>query len=259
MIFIPQQALFLVPFPALPSGDRKYLIEKHTILTYLSIQVLDLTRQKREKVKQVGAKNAVVVGNPTMTKVSPALGLPPELLPSLPGAEKEAIVIAPLLNSQAVAGNKATKAAIIQKLPTAKIVHLATHGLADDVQGLGSWIALAPSIKDNGLLTAEEIINLQLNAELVVMSACETGKGKITGDGVIGLSRSWISAGVPTVVVSLWFVPDAPTQYLMTEFYQNMQQSPDKAQALRRAMLATMKQNPNPRDWPAFTMIGEAL
>jgi CHAT domain-containing protein len=75
---------------------------------------------------------------------------------------------------------------------------------------------------------------------------------------VIGLSHSLISAGVPSVLVSLWSVPDAPTAGLMTEFYQNIQKSPDKAQALRQAMLTTMKQYPEPRDWAAFTLIGEA-
>jgi CHAT domain-containing protein len=92
----------------------------------------------------------------------------------------------------------------------------------------------------------------------VVLSACDTGRGKITGDGVIGLSRSLITAGVPSVIVSLWSIPDAPTASLMTKFYKNLQQNPDKAQALRSAMLTTMKQHPNPVDWAAFTLIGEA-
>ena len=110
----------------------------------------------------------------------------------------------------------------------------------------------------NGLLTAEEILDLKLNAELVVLSACDTGRGRITGDGVIGLSRALISAGVPSVIVSLWAIPDAPTASLMTHFYQNLQKYPDKAQALRQAMLTTLKQHPNPKNWASFTLIGEA-
>ena len=143
-------------------------------------------------------------------------------------------------------------------MPNARIIHLATHGLFDDIRGLGSAIALAPSGKDDGLLTAEEILNLKLNAELVVLSACDTGRGRLTGDGVIGLSRSLISAGVPSVIVSLWRVPDNTTAGLMVEFYRQLDNNPDKAQALRQAMLNTMKQHPNPRDWAAFTLIGEA-
>ncbi|NCS38362.1 MAG: CHAT domain-containing protein [Microcystis aeruginosa BS13-10] len=120
-------------------------------------------------------------------------------------------------------------------------------------------LAPNPSANDDGFLTYDEILQLKLNAELVVLSACDTGRGDITGDGVIGLSRSLILAGTPSVIVSLWSVPDAPTASLMTEFYRNWQEKKlDKAQALRQAMLTTMKTHPNPRDWAAFTLIGEA-
>jgi CHAT domain-containing protein len=107
------------------------------------------------------------------------------------------------------------------------------------------------------LLTANEILDLKLNSELVVLSACDTGRGRITGDGVIGLSRSLILAGTPSVIVSLWAVPDAATATLMTEFYRAFLKNPDKAQALRQAMLTALKQYPNPRDWAAFTLVGE--
>jgi CHAT domain-containing protein len=149
---------------------------------------------------------------------------------------------------------------LLPKDPNAHVIFipLATHGLLDDVRGLGSAIALAPSGTDDGLLTAEEIFDMKLQANLVVLSACNTGEGRITGDGVIGLSRALISAGVPSVIVSLWAVPDAPTSELMQAFYQNLQSNPNKAQALRQAMLATMKTHPDPRDWAAFTLIGEA-
>lgn len=254
VIFIPQGELFLVPFPALQDSSGKYLIEKHTILTAPSIQVLDLTRKQRERSRDAGEN--LVVGNPIMPKI----GEPPEQLSSLPGAEQEAKEIAALLKVQPLIGKDATKKAILPKLPQAKIIHLATHGLLDDIQGLGvpGAIALAPSGNDEGLLTASELLDLQLNAELVILSACDTGRGRLTGDGVIGLSRSLIAAGVPSVIVSLWSVPDAPTASLMTEFYRNLQQNPDKAQALRKAMLTILKKHPNPRDWAAFTLIGEA-
>jgi CHAT domain-containing protein/uncharacterized protein HemY len=271
VIFIPQKELFLAPFPAFQDKDGKYLIEKHTILTAPSIQVLELTRKQRQRVgansrmalgmatlSPLQANNALVVGNPTMPSIPPAIGEKPQQLPSLPGAQQEALAIAPMFNTKALIGKDATKTAIEQLMPKARIIHLATHGILDDVRGMSSAIALAPSVHDDGLLTAEQILEMKLNAELVVLSACNTGRGRITGDGVIGLSRSLISAGVPSVIVSLWSVPDAPTASLMTNFYQNLQNSPDKAQALRQAMLTTMKQHPNPRDWAAFTLIGEA-
>ena len=258
VIFIPQGSLFQVPFPALLDANDTYLIEKHTILTAPSIQVLALTRQQKLAQKQPNSGNALVLGNPTMPSVSPSPGEPKRQLSPLPGAEAEARAIAPLLKTQAITGAQGTKAAIVQKMPLASIIHLATHGLLDDVRGLGSAIALAPSGNDDGLLTAEEIFDMKLQASLVVLSACNTGEGKITGDGVIGLSRALISAGVPSVIVSLWAVPDAPTSELMKAFYQNLQNNPDKAQALRQAMLTTMKTHPNPRNWAAFTLIGEA-
>jgi CHAT domain-containing protein len=260
VIFIPQNELFLIPFAALQDVSGKYLIEKHTILTAPSIQVLQLTRQKRQGVSGDGV---LVVGNPTMPSVTTDLGKPPQVLFSLPGAEKEATAIAQLLNTKALTGNQAPKAAVLAKLSNARIIHLATHGLLDDFKGLGvpGAIALAPDGTgelNDGLLTASEILDLKLNAELVVLSACDTGRGRVTGDGVIGLSRSLITAGVLSVIVSLWSVPDAPTASLMTKFYQNLQKNPDKAQALRQAMLTTMQSHPNPRDWAAFTLIGEA-
>jgi CHAT domain-containing protein len=260
VIFIPQQSLFLVPFAALQDADNKYLIEQHTILTAPSIQVLELTRQQRQRVPG-SAKDVLVVGNPTMPSVAPKIGEKPTQLPPLPGAEKEAIEIARLLNTTALTGKQATESSVVQKLPKARMIHLATHGLLDDFQGLGvpGAVALTPSGKDDGLLTASEILNLKLNAELVVLSACDTGQGKLTGDGVIGLSRSLITAGVPSVIVTLWSIPDNPSALLMTEFYRNLQQNPDKAQALRSAMLTTMKQYPNqPSAWAAYTLIGEA-
>jgi len=98
---------------------------------------------------------------------------------------------------------------------------------------------------------------MNLNADLMVLSACDTGRGKITGDGVVGLSRSLVTAGVSSLVVSLWQVPDASTADLMTHFYNNLQQGLDKATALRNAMLTARSTHPDPVHWAAFTLIGE--
>jgi CHAT domain-containing protein/WD40 repeat protein/predicted negative regulator of RcsB-dependent stress response len=264
VIFIPQDALFLVPFPALQDPSGQYLIDKHTILTAPSIQVLESTHKLRQKVPG-SPKDILIVGNPTMPKVSKKPRELPQQLGALPGSEKEALAIASFWKTQALIGNQATKKAVLQKLPLAKIIHLATHGLLDDIRGLGSSIVFAPEGQDNGLLTAEDILKLYtapqgstLSAELVVLSACDTGQGRLTGDGVIGLSRSIIAAGVPSVIVSLWSIPDAPTAELMTEFYENFRKNPDKATALRQAMLTTKKKHPNPAEWAAFTLIGES-
>jgi CHAT domain-containing protein len=255
VIFMPQDALFLLAFPALEDATGQYLIAKHTLLTIPAIQVLDLTRQQQQRLQTkyrepFPGKEILVVGNPTM---------PADLEP-LPAAETEALAIAKILNTKAIVRDQATKVDIVQKLPNARLIHLATHGLLSDAKkvGIPGALAFTPSGNDDGFLTSTEILNLKLNAQLVVLSACNTGRGKITGDGVIGLSRALITSGVPSVVVSLWSVPDAPTSLLMTEFYRNLQKNPDKAQALRQAMLTTMKQTPNPYNWAAFTLIGEA-
>ncbi|WP_137669621.1 CHAT domain-containing protein, partial [Sphaerospermopsis reniformis] len=188
----------LVPFPALQDEKGKYLIEKHTILTAPSIQVLDLTHKRKNAIKKSGEKSGVgreilVVGNPTMPK-NPITN---EQESPLPGAEREAVKIAELLKTQAITGNKATKTAIVQKMPTARIIHFATHGFFKGFGVVPGAIAFAPSGEDNGFLTSGEILDLKLNAELIVLSACDTGQGDIKGDGVIGLSRSLISAGIP--------------------------------------------------------------
>ncbi len=265
IIFMPQGELFLVPFPALLDANNKSLIEQHTILTAPSIQVLELTRQQRQARQNSTSKmqNALVVGNPVMPQVVTQVGKTPVQLSDLPGAQREALAIADLLKTKAITGAQATESAIAQQMPHARIIHLATHGLLDDTKGLGvpGAIALAPvgnGQLNDGLLTSDEILDMKLNAELVVLSACDTGRGGITGDGVIGLSRSLITAGVPSIVVSLWKVPDDSTALLMTEFYKNLSTTNDKAQALRQAMLTTKQKYSDPLHWAAFTLIGEA-
>jgi CHAT domain-containing protein/Tfp pilus assembly protein PilF len=269
VIFIPHESLFLVPFPALMDASGKYLIEKHTIMTAPAIQVLELTNKNNPgklNFNSLQPKDLLVVGNPTM----PIVGIPPVQLSPLKGAETEAKAIAKLFNTTALTGNQATKSTVLEKISSARVIHLATHGLLDG-KDFGELtpgaIALAPDKFNNsdklsdvneGLLKTTEIIDLKLNADLVVLSACDTGRGQITGDGVIGLSRSLITAGASSVIVSLWKIPDDSTSELMTEFYRQWEQTGDKAKALRNAMLITMKTNPEPIDWAAFTLIGEA-
>ncbi len=251
VVFLPQGELFLVPFAALPNAQGQYLIQRHTISTAPSIQTLEFTRTQAKQAKSNG--RSVVVGDPTMPLFEG------EPLPSLPGAREEAIAIAKLLNTTPLLGGQATKSAVLSQIQSASVIHLATHGLLDTVQGdIPGAIALAPSGQDNGLLSASEIFDLKLNAKLVVLSACDTGRGQITGDGVLGLSRSIVAAGVPTVLVSLWAVNDGSTSVFMSEFYRQLQQQPDKAQALRQAMLVTQQKYPNSSDWAAFTLVGEA-
>jgi CHAT domain-containing protein len=251
VVFLPQGELFLLPFAALRDIQGKYLIERHTIATAPSIQTLDLTHKQAAQARLLG--HSVIVGDPTMPQVNG------ESLPSLPGARQEAIAIGKILNTAPILGDQATKATVLGHMQMASVVHLATHGLLDTFNGdIPGAIALAPSGADNGLLSASEIFDLKLQANLVVLSACDTGRGAINSDGVIGLSRSLIASGVPSVVVSLWAVDDHSTSVFMGAFYRQIQTNPNKAQALRQAMLTTMQQYPNPRDWAAFTLVGES-
>lgn len=253
VVVIPDRTLFLVPFAALKSAKGQFLIEKHTIRTAPSIQLLGKTRALKSRSSGQGA---LIVGNPLMPNDPGSVQA--KQLSNLPNAEQEARAIAPLFNTQAITGKQGTKQTILQQMSEVRVIHLATHGSFDDRNGFKSWLALAPSEQDSGILTAEEVAQLKLKADLVVLSACDTGRGRVTGDGVIGLSRSFITAGVPSVIVSLWAVPDAPTADLMQAFYQQLKHNLDEAQALRQAMLKTLKTHPNPKDWAAFTLIGEA-
>jgi CHAT domain-containing protein/Tfp pilus assembly protein PilF len=245
IIILPQNELFLVPFAALQDARGQYLIQQHTLSIAPSIQVLALAqaKQKRRTTKPL------VVGNPIMPIYNGSQ------LDNLAGAEAEAKSIAEILQVQPLIGAQADKQKVIKLMQQAPLIHLATHGIFESANGnIPGEIALT-----NGFLTASEIFDMQLSADLVVLSACGTGQGNLTGDGVVGLSRSLVVAGVPSTIVSLWSVNDPSTKALMEEFYQNLHvKKLTKAQALRAAILAIMKNDyPKPIDWAAFMLIGE--
>jgi len=136
---------------------------------------------------------------------------------------------------------------------------LLRSGLA--LAGANTWLKQGelPSEAEDGILTAEDVSGMDLLAtELVVLSACETGLGEVrAGEGVFGLRRSFILAGASTLVMSLWKVPDQPTQELMEDFYRRVLSGQPRAEALREAQLALSAKYPNPRDWGAFICQGD--
>ncbi len=245
VIFIPDRELFRVPFAALKTADGKYIIEKHPIQIFPSIQTLQLIDQESSNNTLNLTSNALIVGNPTMPKMENG-----QQLPALPGTEKEAQVISNFLGTQPLIGEQANIQNVTGQMPNADIIHLATHGNSQS-------IALAPAEGQTGFLSGE-IYGMNLRANLVVLSACDTGLGDITSDGVVGIARPFMAAGVKSVVVSLWSVPDAATSDLMIEFYNNLKTKPNKAQALQQAMLTIMKQHPEPVNWAGFILVGEA-
>ncbi|MGB8687553.1 MAG: CHAT domain-containing protein [Microcoleus sp.] len=256
IIFIPHYDLFLVPFAALQDSNNRYLIEDYTILTAPSIQVLEITHEHQNRVRGL-RQAALIVGDPT---IAPKFKKKPYELNQLSRAKEAAEAIAAILGTQAITGDNATKVAILDRMLNTRIVHLSAHGLLDDFQGFGipGVIILAPSENtDDGSLNAAEILRLKLDSELVVLSACSTGRGRITGDGVVGLSRCFILAGVPSIIVSLWNMGAPAAKLLMTEFYQNLARGDNRVAALRCAMLTTKARFPSPIAWAAFTLIGE--
>ncbi len=176
---------------------------------------------------------------------------------------------------------------VVARMPRHGIVHLATHGIAFAEHLLKSFIALGvpdaqelvcfrerqqqallawPEVKQFlgfdvspaqlGLLTAEEILYLPLPADLVTLSACQTGLGRISGDGMIGLSRSFLVAGARAVLVSLWSVSDAATAELMAQFYRAYRDLDDTI-ALQRAMAAVRGKSEyaHPHYWAPFLVV----
>ena len=132
-----------------------------------------------------------------------------------------------------------------------------THGRFDPDQPLHSGLLLAKDTQNNGFLSLSDLYSLRLHADLVTLSACDTGLGKIrNGDDVVGLTRGFLYAGSNTVVASLWGVDDQATSYLMEQFYADLKTN-NKGEALRQAQLATRKKYNHPFYWAAFGLTGK--
>ncbi|HKG91908.1 MAG TPA: CHAT domain-containing protein, partial [Gemmatimonadaceae bacterium] len=163
----------------------------------------------------------------------------------------------------------ASEQEVRRRLPAARLVHLATHGFAygTEARSRESFVALAPGGGFDGLLTVGELLDdpaLALSAELVVLSACQTGLGDLKqAEGTVGLQRAFLGRGARSVLVSLWSVGDRPTELLMRRFYRHWLDDadhPSKAEALRRAQ-ADVRATPgleHPQNWAAFQLVGAA-
>lgn len=156
-----------------------------------------------------------------------------------------------------------------------RMLHFATHGVLEDDAGVATQPALVLSLDSGGentgsLLQFTDILTLKLNADLVVLSACQTGLGRLRkGEGIIGLTRAFLYAGASSVVVSLWKVQDQSTSLLMEHFYGQLKQGQSKAEALRQAKLAVLQATidlkaidmpqplASPFFWAPFILIGD--
>lgn len=181
-------------------------------------------------------------------------------LDSLPWTKKELEVIEKIFDGTYFFGTKATQTAFKENAGNFSILHLATHGIVDMEEPLRSYLAFAPDTTD-GFLYAYDIHNLAIQADLVVLSACETGFGTtVNGEGVLSLARAFLYAGAPSVVTTLWQVNDFASAALVEVFYSNLAKGMSKSQALQQAKLTFLSKtneiSGHPSYWGSFIIIG---
>jgi tetratricopeptide (TPR) repeat protein len=263
LVVVAHGTLNLVPFAVLPLGPAGEPLGLRYGLRYAP-SLASLAEAERRPIHSPSRGNALVVGNPRMPTVHSSTGQKVVLGP-LVGAENEARWVAQEVGTTVLAGGAATEAEVRARLPGASIVHLASHGYAygSEARARDSFIALASGSEQDGLLTVGEVLDeiAPLSAELVVLSACQTGLGDLKqAEGTVGLQRAFLAKGARSVLVSLWSVSDEATEQLMRRFYAHWLRGSSKAEALRRAQ-AEVRGEPgsrfhDPRYWAAFQLVG---
>ncbi len=288
LLVVPEGALQYVPFEALPAPNNpKPLLETHEIVVEPSFSALIAIRNNvvrhassRDKLVAViadpvlsandervqsGPQTALVVTSPeTPEAMTRAAGLS-----RLAHAEEEAdaiTAVAPWGSTMVAKGFDASReTAMSPNIGQYQIVHFATHGFLDseypELSGIVLTMVDPNGVKTNGLMPLNDIYSLDLSAELTVLSACQTALGKdIKGEGLVGLTHAFMSAGSKSVVASLWKVDDRATAVLMAHFYDAMlQQGMSPAAALRSAKLKMMQDEHwnAPYYWAGFVLQGE--
>lgn len=272
LTIIPHGPLGAVAFAGLQDGRGRYLLEDYTLHYAPSGTALQFTAAKRRGDSRTGS--ILLVADPAPPRLS-NLDRP---LPRLPGARAEGRAIAGLVPAARLArfeGNAAHESAVRTASAGKAVLHFATHAIVRDDDPFSSFLALAPVEPDgDGLLTAQEIYRLRLDADLVVLSACRTAGGRVTGDGIATFARAFIYAGAPSIVASLWDVADEPTNRLIPLFYRSWLGGASKARALRTAQLRLLDElrrgalrietpaglvslPEHPLFWAGFSLIGE--
>jgi CHAT domain-containing protein len=244
LIIAPHGVLHYVPFAALSDG-QSYLVDRFSLRLIPSANTLAYLRTDRPK--KLG--KLLALGNPDLG--SHRL--------DLPNAQLEAVAIAAMFpDSRVLLRAEASKSAVKELGNGFAMLHFATHGKFDAKSPLSSGLYLAKGSESDGVLTVSDLYSLRWDVDLVTLSACETGLGKVAnGDDVIGLTRGFLYAGARSIVASLWAVDDAATAQLMESFYRNLNNN-DKREALRLAQIETRRQYPEPWYWAAFNLLGRA-
>ena len=270
LVIIPFGFLYLVPFASLKNSKNQFLIENFVISYAQSISILSLLINSSKSLNLQMHSDPLIIGNPTM----PSPGID-----QLSGAEEEAQCIKIIMGGLVMLGKNATKGKVCRAIMGRSIVHFATHALLGDsvdehmeaveedqvriteIKGdysIKGAIVLAKSNNlCSGILTSSEVQGLDLSAcQLLTLSCCRTACGKVSGDGVLGLSRALLVAGASCIVNTLWAINDNATACLMKTFYAEYKETNDAALALRAAMLKQISDGYKPDQWSAFRVTG---
>ena len=269
LVIIRDGQLHLVPFDALLDRDNHYLVESRTVVYSPSATSFYLQRtaaQPKDSERTVLAVGGVPYDHSNLTQSAVTRGYSSTALSNLPGSREEALAAAAAFPSRSrtlLLGDSATESAF-KKASDRRVIHLAVHAIANETQPEHAALVLLsdPAHDEDGFLQASEIVQLPLNADLVVLSACDTAVGPLEGqEGISTLSRAFLLAGARTVVSTLWSVQDETTLYLMKSFYGELNRKkrvPDALAAAKRKMLKTFGPKAVPYYWAGFTVEGVA-
>jgi len=241
LVISPFRWLYYLPFSALLDGNDRPLVSTYSIAMIPSLTALKICREK--KTSRGNRTIAYALGDIPVRGFSP-----------LPGTELEVAEIRKILPDTTVVSRTGfVKDSMVDQVRGKDYIHIATHGILNSDDPEQSGFVTADSIA-----TLPEIMAVKLEARMVVLSACETGLGKLyPGDDQVGLTRAFMFAGSSTIVSSLWSVSDESTAKLMSHFYRNIvQNNMDRAEALRQAELTLMKEYPDPFHWAPFILTG---
>jgi CHAT domain-containing protein len=255
---VPDGPLWNVPFHALKRTDGTYLVERMAVSYAPAVGFRDATRFAARAPSDSPTEDLVAFADPTLPAASR------KAFPPLPDADREVREIAslyPKWRTKVRTGEAARESFLRQEGGHSRILHFATHAMADLNAPLFSAVLLAPGGGDDGLLEVREIMNLRLNADLAALSACETGRGPVLlSEGRISLSWAFMLAGCASTIVSQWKADSASTASLMIEFHRQLVAGASIAEALRRAqrVLIGSEHRWQPYYWAAFIAMGRA-
>jgi CHAT domain-containing protein/tetratricopeptide (TPR) repeat protein len=278
VIVVPDGILHLVPFSALQDGSGKYLVSLRTIWYEPSGGTLALMRrskhtQARQLFMGVGGVNYGVAGGTTEmadarrgVERSDYYDLDLTKLQNLPGTQEEVETAANVLgahDAELKVGTDGTETQFKSATPDQfRIIHLAVHGIANPKNPERAALIFRPDPPhDDGLLEPREILGLRLNADLVVLSACETAVGHLQGEeGIANLSRTFLAAGARSVISTLWKIDDTYSLFLMKRFYIHLREGKTEAAALGLSQIDLLNKfgiDTPTANWAAFTLLGD--